>query len=345
MAQRVPANVTVTAIVGLIAGTIIVLTVASSPAAAPESATVTVSGTSFHVDGRQAFLLGVSLFDALGPTPPRDRDLDTLREWGVRIVRVWAHWNEPIYQADGALTAQGRARLVELTERLRARGMVLELVLLRPGQLPGQRFAVFTAESARIGAVQAMTSALRDYRNVVFDLYNEHDHSDGPISHAGARVLRDAVKAIDPARLVTISSAGGHLINAAGLVGKDEERNLREEAGTGPDAVGVDIIAPHFQRSDDWAPVTGARIGALRTVLDLIGRRLPIYLNEERRTEPRVALDPAAYRAAFAEARQAGAAAWVFHTAAGFSLRQRPFLEALAPNERTALSRITDKPR
>jgi hypothetical protein len=179
----------------------------------------------------------------------------------------------------------------------------------------------------------------------VFDLYNEHDHSDGPISHAGARVLRDAVKAIDPARLVTISSAGGHLINAAGVVGKDEERNLREEAGAGPDAVGVDIVAPHFQRSDDWARATGKRIGALRTVLDRTGRRLPIYLNEERRTEPRVALDPAAYRGAFAEARQAGAAGWVFHTAAGFSLRQRPFLEALAPNERAALSRMADKPR
>jgi hypothetical protein len=331
--QQVPANVTVTAIVGLIAGTIIVLTPASPPAAAPESATVTVSGTSFHVDGRQTFLLGVSLFDALGPTPPRDLDLDTLREWGVRIVRVWAHWNEPIYQADGTLTTQGRARLVQLTERLRARGLILELVLLRPGQLPGQRFVIFTAEAARVGAVQAITSAVRDYRNVVFDLYNEHDHSDGPISHAGARVLRDAVKAIDPARLVTISSAG------------DEERNLREEAGAGPGAVGVDIIAPHFQRSDDWAPATGKRIGALRTVLDRIGRRLPIYLNEERRTEPRVALDPAAYRGAFAEAVQAGAAGWVFHTAAGFSLRQRTFLEALAPNERAALSRMADKPR
>jgi hypothetical protein len=76
-----------------------------------------------------------------------------------------------------------------------------------------------------------------------------------------------------------------------------------------------------------------------------LSRRLPIYLNEERLTEPRVALDPAAYRSAFAEARQADAAGWIFHTAAGFSLHQRPFLEALAPNERTALSRMADNPR
>jgi hypothetical protein len=311
---------------------------AAQPRAAQPPATVTVSGTAFHVDGRQTFLLGVSLFDALGSTPPRDRDLDQLVEWGVRIVRVWAHWLEPIYQADGALTAQGRTRLLTLTNRLRARGQILELALLKPGQLPGQGSAIFPTEAARVRAVQAITSALREHRNVIFDLYNEHDHPGGPISHAAARVLRDAVKAIDPARLVTISSTGGHLVSAASQVGPGEERNLREEAGTGPDAVGVDIVAPHFPRTDDWAAATGVRIAAVRAVLDKMGRALPIYLNEERRSDERVALDPAAYRDAFAKARQAGAAAWLFHTSAGYGLKQKPFLEALAPNERAALS-------
>jgi hypothetical protein len=345
MEQRVPASVILATLAGLIAGMSVVVTLAGSQAAAAGASTVTVSGTSFHVDGREAFLLGVSLFDALGRTPARDQDLDTLRDWGVTSVRVWAHWLDPIYQADGALTPGGRARLLELAQRLRARRFVLELVLLRPGQLPGQGVAIFTGETARVRAVQAMTSALRDYRNVVFDLYNEHDHPGGRISHAGARVLRDAVKAIDPARLVTISSIQGHLLNPAGQVGKTEEQNLREEVGTGPEAVGVDIVAPHFIRSDDWAAATGMRIGALRTALDRIGRRVPIYLNEERRTDARVALDPAAYRLAFTNAREAGAAGWLFHTAAGFFLAQKPFLEALAPNERTALSSLVVKPR
>lgn len=313
---------------------------AAQPPAARRPAAITVSGTSFHVDGRQTFLLGVSLFDALGSTPPRDRDLDQLVEWGVGIVRVWAHWLEPIYQADGALTAEGRRRLLTLTERLRARGQILELALLKPGQMPGQGSAIFPTEAARVRAVQSITSALRGYRNVIFDLYNEHDHPGGPISHAGARALRDAVKAIDPARLVTISSTGGHLVSAASVVGPAEERNLREEAGTGPEAVGVDIVAPHFPRTDDWAAATAARIAAVRAVVDKMGRPLPIYLNEERRSDERVALDPAAYRDAFAKARQAGAAAWLFHTAAGFGLAKKPFLEALAPNERTALSTL-----
>src|SRR5438094_4421096 len=107
---------------------------------APSGSAVSVSGKTLQLDGHSTFLLGVSLFDALGPTPPRNQDLDALRTWGVNTVRVWAHWHEPIYQADGRLTTQGRSRLLQLVQRLQARGLVLELVLLRPGQLPGQPF-------------------------------------------------------------------------------------------------------------------------------------------------------------------------------------------------------------
>jgi hypothetical protein len=78
-------------------------------------------------------------------------------------------------------------------------------------------------------------------------------------------------------------------------------------------------------------------------VLEKMGRPLPIYLNEERRTDDRTALDPAAYRDAFAKAREAGAAAWLFHTAAGFGLKQKPFLDALKPNERAALASLAPR--
>ena len=331
--------------VGVTAGTIAVLTLVTFSPAAPRGPALTVSQTAFHVDGRQQFLLGVSLFDALGPTPPRDRDLDALRDWGVTIVRVWAHWQEPIYRADGTLTAQGRSRLLRLAGRLQTRGLILELVLLRPGQLPGQPSAVFGSEAARVRSVQSMTSALIDFRNVFFDLYNEHDHPAGPISHAAARALRDAVKAIDAGRVVTISSTEYHLVTADGSVGQTEARNVREEAGREPNDVAVDVVAPHFPRTEEWAASTGKRIAAVRSALDQIGRRLPIYLNEERRANPPAVIAPGAYQRAYMEARQAGAAGWVFHTAAGFSLDKGPFVDALAPDERAGLSRLVGKDR
>ena len=299
-----------------------------------------MSGKTLQIDARPAFLLGVSLFDALGPTPPRDQDLDALRNWGVNTVRVWAHWHQPIYQADGALTAQGRARLLALVGRLQARGLILELVLLRPGQLPGQPFAVFASEAARVHAAGEIASALRESGNVIFDLYNEHDHPDGPISHAAARMLRDAVKAADPARIVTISSTESHLMTADGRVGDAEARNLREEAGQEAGSVGVDVVAAHFPRTADWAAATSGRLGALRAALDRIGRGVPIYLNEERRANPPAVIAADVYQRACAAAQEAGAAGWVFHTAAGFELHKRPFLDALMKEEREGIARI-----
>jgi Cellulase (glycosyl hydrolase family 5) len=293
------------------------------------------------LDGRPAFLHGVSLFDGLGPTAPRDVDLDTLKSWGINTVRVWAHWHGPIYQADGALSASGAARLTALVRQLQARAMVLELVLLRPGQLPGQRYAIFASEDARLRAVEAITTALREYRNVLFDLYNEHDHPDGPISHQAARAIRDRVKAIDRDRLVTISSTEAHLIGSNGMMDDEQRKNLREEAGTQPDAVNVDIVAVHLPRSSDWAAATGGRVTALRAALQAVGRALPVYLNEERRSEEEKTLPADEYATARAGAEKAGATGWVFHTDAGYELNKRPFLDALRPQERAGLAGLS----
>jgi hypothetical protein len=311
--------------------------------AAPADAALGVSPQGILVDGQRAFVTGVSMFDALGAAPPRDADLDALGPWGVNTVRVWAHWHAAIYQSDGALTAEGRSRLLALAERLQSRKLILELVVLRPGQLPGQPFAVFASEAARTKAVEAVTDALRPFRNVLFDLYNEHDHPDGPISHVAARALRDRVKAIDPSRLVTISSTESHLISAEGKVDEKGLGNLRGEAGTGPDSVAVDIVAPHFPRTETWAAATGDRVGAIRAALTSFGSQAPVYLNEERRADTGVRIAADAYPRARTAASTAGAAGWVFHTAAGFELGKTAFLDALSPDERAGLRALRAK--
>lgn len=68
--------------------------------------------------------------------------------------------------------------------------------------------------------------------------------------------------------------------------------------------------------------------------------RVPIYLNEEQRTDTSAPLAPEAYVRAVTEARRAGAAAWLFHTAAGFQLRDKTLVAALGANERAALAAI-----
>jgi hypothetical protein len=303
--------------------------------------TIDASEPRLAIDGRPRFLAGVSLFDALGRTPPRDQDLDALGDWGVSILRVWAHWSDPIYASDGSLTAEGRARLERLAARLRARHLVLELVLLRPGQLPGQRYAVLSSPAARTKAVQEITRALLPYRLVLFDLFNEHDHPDGPISHAEARTLRDAVKAIDPARLVTISSTEYHLLTAEGSLSRAGLQNLHAEVSTGEGDVAVDLLAVHLPRTGDWIAATSGRVGLLAGELQRLARRLPIYINEGERVRPGVhSIPPGDYLLAVRSAREAGAAGWVLHTAAGYAVGETPFLDALSGDERQALSEL-----
>ena len=328
-------------IAALIAAAVAGLLAVALDGAAPR--TLSVSQQRLLVDGRDTFLTGVSLFDALGTVSPRDRDLEALAGWGVNAVRVWAHWHTAIYQPDGTLSAGGRARLVALARRLQNRGITFELVILRPGQLPGRPFALFASEAARTNAVEAITEAMRPFRNVLFDLCNEHDHPDGPISHAAARLLRDRVKALDPQRIVTISSTEYHLVSAAGTLDANGARNLQEEAGSDANSVRVDIVAPHLPRTDTWAAATGDRVAAIRAALDRIGARLPIYLNEERRASESARLAPETYAQARTGAASAGAAGWLFHTAAGFELAKKPFLEALSAEERSGLEGVRSK--
>lgn len=316
-------------------------TLSSHMAPAVAQAKIEVAGTQFVVDGQAGFLVGVSLFDALGSTPPRDADLDAIRKWGIRVVRVWAHWKTPIYGTDGTLTQDGRERLGRLVRRLDERRLILELVLLRPGQLPGEPFASFAGPAARRTAVEEIATALKGRTNVLFDLYNEHDHSEGPISHAEARTLRDAVKRIDPGRIVTISSTEYHILTPDGRIDETGLANLAAEAGTGAAAVGVDVLAVHFPRTADWSQTTGARIAAIRKALQNVRQVLPIYLSEEKRdAEGEQPIPANDYLAAARLARQEGAAGWVFHTSAGFALAEKSFLDALTTEERRALSTL-----
>ena len=84
-----------------------------------------------------------------------------------------------------------------LARRLQTRGLILELVPAA-GQLPGQPFAVFASE-ARSRQGRGGSPRRCACSGMWCSTYNEHDHPDGPITHARQRTLRDRVKAIDSA--------------------------------------------------------------------------------------------------------------------------------------------------
>jgi hypothetical protein len=194
---------------------------------------------------------------------------------------------------------------------------------------------VFPADvDHRIVAVQSVAAALVDRNNVLYDVMNEHDHGSGPIDHAEAAAIAAALREVDGEAIVTISSTGGH------LVGSDATVQVAEvDAET--DEVGVAIVTPHLPRTPDWADQTDVRVTALRGHLQSRGLVLPIYLQEEAR-RGHSGLDPleTEFVQAAGEALGAGAAAWIFHTDAGFDLAASTFFEALDPVEATVVDTL-----
>ena len=104
-----------------------------------------------------------------------------------------------------------------------------------------------------------------------------------------------------------------------------------------------DILAYHDGRDayGSWAADTERLVGHLREALTVNGAPLPIYLQEPNRfprpgdRQPNLDDTPAHYWQAAQAARQAGAAAWTFHTAASFDLSSDvPFEHLLLAPER-----------
>ncbi len=274
-----------------------------------------IDGDRFTFDGAPIFLLGVSYFDARDWSPS---DFDGLSQRGWNLVRIWLDWSDDgFFGPDATLSPDGAAALAELVAAARERDMIVDVTILDPEFLVGPDL------EHRSAAAASVATLLLEANNVLFDVMNEHDHGGGPIDHAEAGAIVAAVRAVDPARIVTISSTGGHLVADDATV---QTGAVDEEL----DVVGVDVVTPHLSRTADWSAATGPRVTSLRAHLRSRGAVLPIYLQEEAR-RGHSGLDPSAeeFIGAAQSAVAAGAAGWIFHTDAGFELGATDFFGAL----------------
>lgn len=280
---------------------------------------VGISGDKFTVNGQPRFLLGVSYFDA---SNWRVEDLDGLAARRFNLIRIWLDWGAPgdgrsFFNGSGALV-QGQ-KLVNLVRAARARGIIVDVTILDPGLTFGDVHR----------ALRETATALRAEPNVIIDVMNEHDHGGGPRSHADVAGFIGSVRSINANVPVTVSSTGGHLMSTA---------NIDEEMGAG-----VAIVTPHFERTSDWFDRTDERVAFVKNFIASRGRNLPVYLQEEAR-RGHSGLNPSRdqFLQAAREARDAGAAAWVFHTDAGFELGANSFFGALDPEELNTVNGLAD---
>ena len=181
-------------------------------AAAPrkgQSTILGIDGTQFTLNGKPAFLLGISYYGALGASEDFiRRDLDDLQDHGFNWLRVWATWaafdhDVSAVDANGQRREPFLSKLQWLMAECDRRGLVVDVTLTRNAE----RLA--DLESHR-RAVEVVVQALKPHRNWYLDLANERDvRDDRYVSAAELKRLRELVCRLDPERLVT-ASFGGH---------------------------------------------------------------------------------------------------------------------------------------
>lgn len=295
--------------------------------AAQTRTALTLHGDRFAINGIGQFVVFTSYFDGLNrPSPTLGGDLDWLRARGIGGIRVWPNTPPtPIMDPDGRLDPIVVSRLLTLLDEAATRGMVVDLTFHREAVGCASRDCAFNPEEFG-DAIVAVARTLVDRRNVLFDLQNEWNvHRPGArMRLRDFRTIRDRVRLVNPGLPIAASVTFGY-----------GETRAAEDA--------FDLLAFHEARDVDgsWAYETDRLLGRLREALWSAGRVLPIYLQEPNRfrhprdRQPHLDDTVEHYWVAARGAKRAGAAAWTFHTAAGFNLASTvPFEQFLLPQER-----------
>ena len=328
---------------------VLYLKVASAEAGAASGATsapkLGISGDKFTIDGEPTFLLGVSYFDALGWS---NADLDALQARRFNLIRIFLDWGirpggnrtRSHFNPDGSM--KNTTSLLDFVRACAARGVIVDVTILSSDS---KSLGDWTSGAFPQTAVRNAVRLLAPEPNVFFDLVNEHNGfvprgkawSD---SHTMMQSLMTAARQESGSAILTYSSMSATFPNYAGHVYTANDSiitaNVDQELATG-----VDLMAPHPGREDDWFDRTDRRVTNLKNYMASRGRLIPVYLQEENRRgggdatgEPLRNLPKEQFFQAAREAKNAGAAAWLFHTDAGFDMSAKNFFDPLDPVER-----------
>ena len=306
----------------------------------PSKQKIQISKGLFVVRGHPSFLLGISYFDALSaPQEILEADLAFLRVRRFNTIRIWASWYDDfqpraisIIRRNGTLNPDGVERLVRVLNATKSKNFLVILVFSRDA-LPG-----ITFNNYRLG-IRRVASILKPYRFLLFDVQNETNHCGvtdaectGHLTLTQVAAVRKAIKEVDPQRLVTASR------NQDGVIpGKDDYVSFRITGN-------VDFIATHRPsrtKDGNWANQTDDEARSIRS---LVGPKIPILFDEPNRCGNNMECVSSSesnyFVTAAKNAKNSGAAGWIFHTKAGFHLSRRPLSSQLIPIEKSAIDKI-----
>lgn len=322
----------------------------ASVAGATSGIRLGIADTKFTIDGEPTFLLGISYYGALGADEETIRhDLDLMKEHGFNWLRVWATWtawdNDVSAVEDGGSAREPYMdRLKRLVEMSDQRRMIVDVTLTRGAKYRDREsnlWGKLPSLEAHRRAVTTLAEALKPRRNVYIDIANERSIQDERyVSYEELALLRDAIKEVDSARLVTASHAGGDL-NAADISAYVHTAR-------------VDFLTPHRPRHMDSPGETRAKTVEHLAQIRATGAALPLHYQEPFRRDfaPRE-WNPTAddFSDDLEAARNGGAAGWCFHNGdtrdhperrprRSFDLRDGSLFDQLDDEEREFLRRL-----
>jgi hypothetical protein len=284
-----------------------------------------IDGTRFTLNGKPIFLLGISYYGALAaPEAFIEPDLEDMQRFGFNWLRVWARWKGTNAADDNGQPIEPYwSRLLRLVELCDQRAMVLDVTFVRSS---GQK------------SMQAVTQALKPYRNVYLDLCNEHDIQF--LSFEDMKERQEWVKEVDFKRLVAASywlyDTSYHAVR---------EYFVRAKP---------DILAPHLPRYQEAPQRTEAKTRDLLRIMRRLGPAIPVHYQEPFRRgfraeewEPEVEDFILDLKGAIA----GGAAGWCFHNGdqrdapdhlplRSFGMREQRLFDQFDQEDREILARI-----
>jgi hypothetical protein len=311
-------------------GVVITLAVALSTCftTVASAQTLGISGNRFTVDGQPRYLVFLSYFDALDVDGGQAiADFDYFVSRGVDGIRILPNWltvhpatfaSDTLIRADGQINEGTFSNLVWYLDRARERGLLVDLTLtadtissfIDPPQHPDYNDITF---SNYLDGVRRVAERLTGYRNMLFDIQNEAnlngpDHRT-PLSDGQIIQIKNAVKSVDPGRIVTASFDQGQTNTGAASRANNSQQ---------------DVASWHEDRVQNFWTGTRSRLQQMRAITSK-----PIYLQEPerfRQNGPEDGTGPGADNSwwltagglieAVREAKKGCAAAWTFHTAA-----------------------------
>jgi len=279
--------------------------------------TLGISGTDFTLNNTKTFLTGFSYYGGLEiPIEQIKSDLSAMQAKGFNWFRLWILWNEWVPQnaslidrSTGQFIPAMEAKMKALLNHAASLGMVVDM----SGHYTNTGNTGLKNEQMYTDFWKAVTEKYKSYRNVYFDIANEHTVMDGRyVSPEAIKRIRNAIKAIDPNRIVTASCSND------------------------PRAEDLDFHAPHLARdAQPWNDT-------LNKVPGLISQyKLPVHLQEPFRNAYGGASYPFdTFCKDLKAAVSTKAAGWCFHTEAGFNLAQTKFFDKLDAAEKDVVNRV-----